>query len=72
MKVSDPALRVHHAKGPGYFKKAVRCLLYAAERGYDALVLLIDRDDQIDRRRQLSDAQDHFRLAPIARAMGAQ
>lgn len=70
LKVSDPALRVHHAKGPGYFKKAIRCLLYAAERGYDALVLLIDQDDQVDRRRQLADAQDHIRLAPIPRAMG--
>ena len=70
LKVSDPAVRVHHAKGPGYFKKAVRCLLYASERGYDALVLLIDQDDQLDRRRQLSDAQDDLRLSTIPRAMG--
>lgn len=70
LKVSDPAVRVHHGKGPGYFKKAIRCLLYAAERGYDALVLLIDQDDQVDRRRQLSDAQDDLRLGTIPRAMG--
>lgn len=70
MKVSDPPLRVHPAKGPGCFKKAVRCLLYATENGYDALVLLIDQDDQPDRRRQLSDAQDQLRLTTIPRAMG--
>ncbi len=70
LKVSDPSLRVHHAKGPGYFKKAVRCLLYADERGYDALVLLIDQDDQPERRRQLSNAQDQLRLSTIPRAMG--
>jgi hypothetical protein len=70
IKVSDPALRVHHAKGPGYFKKAIRCLLYASDHGYDALVLLIDQDDQIDRRRQLSDAQEHLQLSTIPRAMG--
>lgn len=70
LKVSDRALRVHHAKGPGYFKKAVRCMLYATERGYDAVVLLIDQDDQPDRKRQLSDAQDDMRLSAIPRAMG--
>lgn len=70
LKVSDPALRVHPAKGPGYFKKAVRCLLYASEHGYDALVLLIDQDDQIERRQQLSEAQDHLGLSTIPRAMG--
>lgn len=70
LKVSDPALRVHHAKGPGYFKKAVRCLLYAFQNGYDALVLLIGQDDQPDRRRQLSDAQDELRLTALPRAMG--
>ena len=70
LKVSDRALRVSHGRGPGYFKKAVRCLLYAAEHGYDAVVLLIDQDDQVERRRQLSDAQDEFRLTAIPRAMG--
>jgi len=70
MKVSDPSLRVHRAKGPGYFKKAVRCLLYAAERGYDALVLLIDQDDQDDRRRQFADAQEEITLCKLPRAMG--
>ncbi len=70
LKVSNPALRVHPGRGPGYFKKAVRCLLYAAERRYDALVLLIDQDDQPERRRQLSAAQDELRLGAIPRAMG--
>lgn len=70
LKVSDPVLRVHHAKGPGYFKKAIRCLLYATEHGYDAVVLVIDQDDQLDRRRQLSDAQNDLRMSLIPRAIG--
>jgi hypothetical protein len=70
LDIRDPELKAHHGKGPGYFKKAVRCLLYAAEHGYDAVVLPIDQDDQADRRRQLSDAQDHIQLTSIPRAIG--
>ena len=31
--VRDPELRSHHGKGDGFFKKAVRALLFAEEQG---------------------------------------
>jgi len=66
LKVSDPALRGRfHGTGPGYFKKALRCVLHGAENGYDGVVLVIDQDDQPERRRQLADAQDHVTLAAL-------
>jgi hypothetical protein len=70
LKISDRVVRVHAGKGPGYFKKAIRCLLYAEEHRYDAMVLLIDQDNQPERRRQLSDAQGDIRHSSLPRAMG--
>ncbi len=70
VKVSDPKLRAHPGKGGRYFKKAIRCLIVAAERGCDGMVLLIDQDDQPDRRKQLSEAQGHTSLIALPRAMG--
>lgn len=70
MQVSDPALRVHAGKGPGYFKKALRCIRYAQEQGFDAIVLVIDQDDEPSRRRQLDDAQTDLRVATLPRALG--
>ncbi len=69
LKVSDPILRSFHGKGPGHFKKAVRCLYYAQENGYDAVVFVIDQDDQLDRRHQIGQAQDYVQIG-IPRAMG--
>jgi hypothetical protein len=69
VKVTHPALRTHGGTGHGYFKKAVRCMLYAQEQAYEAVVLVIDQDDEPERRRELSKAQDHT-LATIRRALG--
>src|SRR5438105_859781 len=69
MKISDPALRVHHGKGPGFFKKAVRCMLHAQSNGYEAVIVVVDEDGERDRRRQFNDAQEH-QLATIPRALG--
>ena len=68
-KISEPAFRSTHGKGPGFVKKAVRCLHRAREWGYDALIVLIDEDGDIDRHRQFSQAQEHI-LEPLPRAFG--
>src|SRR6266516_3878374 len=69
-KVSDRELRVHAGKGPGYFKKALRCVLYAEEHKFDAVILLIDQDNDPSRRRQIADAQVHVSLTELPRALG--
>ncbi|MDB5293218.1 MAG: hypothetical protein JWL69_4459 [Phycisphaerales bacterium] len=68
--IRDPLLHTHPGKGPGYFKKALRCVRYAHEQGYDAIVLVIDQDDDVDRRRHLTDAQNHTEVTTLARALG--
>jgi len=60
--------RIHGGKG--YFKKALRWLLEAESKGYDALILLIDEDDVKKRVREIREAQDHNSLSHIPRAMG--
>jgi hypothetical protein len=67
--VRDPELRSRHGKGHGLFKKAIRCLIYAQEHSFDAVALVVDQDDEIERRRHLSDAQDYEPVA-IPRALG--
>jgi hypothetical protein len=62
-------IHVHHGKGRGYFKRAVRWMLEAQKRGYDALVLLIDQDGFSERTKELADAQA-FDGAAIPRALG--
>ena len=69
-KVSSPELRVHAGKGPGYFKKALRCVLYAEANAYDAIVFVIDQDDDTSRRRQIDEAQDDLRMTRLPRALG--
>src|SRR4051812_47400992 len=66
--VRDPEFRTHGAGDP-FTKRAVRCVTYAEENGYDALVFLIDADGDRDRRRQVQAAQEDPRFA-ISRAMG--
>jgi hypothetical protein len=67
--VRDPELRSGHGKGHGIFKKAVRCLIYAQEQSFDAVVLVVDQDHEPERTRQVTFAQDHQQL-PIRRALG--
>ena len=68
-RVSSSSIHAFHGKGSGYFKRAVRWLLEAKKRGFDALVLLIDQDGERERSRQIADAQDTS-LSPLPRAMG--
>jgi hypothetical protein len=70
MRVTDLRLRVHAGKGPGYFKKALRCVRYAQEQGYDACVLVIDEDGDTQRHRLLHQAQDDFSVTTLPRALG--
>jgi hypothetical protein len=68
-RISDPAFRANHGKGDRYFKKAVRCIRVAQERGYDAVAVVIDQDDDRHRHRQFNDAQDYVG-EPLPRALG--
>jgi hypothetical protein len=67
--VRDPELRSGHGKGHGIFKKAIRCLIYAQEQSFDAVILVVDQDDEVERRRHISAAQEYQRVS-IRRALG--
>ncbi len=69
-RVSSPALPVHHGKGQGYLKRAIRWMLEAEKRGYDALILVIDQDDAAERISELNNAQRHLDVTAIPRALG--
>ena len=60
--------RVHGGKG--YKKKALRWLLRAQNKGYDALILLIDEDGTTRRIQEIREAQDHNTLSDLPRALG--
>lgn len=68
-KVSDPALPRVHATGRGYFKRALEWMRFAENRGYDALILVVDQDDYPRRRAEL-DAAQQFRKFEVERALG--
>ena len=68
-RVSSREIHTFHGKGGGYFKRAVRWLLEAKKRGFDALVFLIDEDGQRERVAQIDDAQNSA-LSQLSRAMG--
>jgi hypothetical protein len=68
-RVSQARIHAHHGKGKGYFKRAVRWMLEAEKRGFDALILLIDQDGLAIRRRELDEAQEDA-TATIRRALG--
>ena len=69
MRVSDPSFSHSHGAGGRLFERAYRCMLYAAEHEFDALVFLVDQDDDPSRRQHLDKAQDDVRIA-IGRAFG--
>lgn len=69
-RVSRANIHVHRGKGRGYFKKAIRWMLEAQNRGYEAIVLVIDQDNYPERKRELDEAQEHVQVAPIPRALG--
>lgn len=71
-RLADSPVRVH-GKGRGYEKKAIRWLMEAQKRGYDALILLVDRDGNRDRESEIKSAQQYPKAIgdkPFPRAMG--
>jgi hypothetical protein len=67
--VSRKDIHAHHGKGQGYFKKALRWILEADKRGYDAIVLVIDQDNAPERVQEITSAQNDQRVA-LRRALG--
>lgn len=68
-RVSNPLIHTHHGKGQGFFKRLVRWIREAKRRGYDALVLVIDRDGDPERVRQVDRAQE-YTVVEFPRALG--
>jgi len=69
-RVADKTIHALHGKGQGYFKKALRWVLEAQKRGYDAIIFLIDEDGDRERVRQIQKANENFRLSQLPKAMG--
>src|SRR5690348_7658206 len=67
--IRDPEFRVHGGKGPGFLKRAIRCMIYALEHGFEGLVLVVDEDGDVERRRQFDRAQEH-QMTNLPRALG--
>ena len=57
-KVSNPKVRVHAGKGSRYCKRALAWMRHAKKNGYDALILVIDQDNQPEKIQELTDAQE--------------
>jgi len=70
-KVSNSKVRVHirHGKQDGYTKRALAWVRYAEREGFEAMVLVIDQDNQPDRVRQFAEAQQVDSI-PLRRALG--
>jgi hypothetical protein len=70
-KVSDAVVRTHQNKGKSlnYEKRVLGWVKYAQKMGYDALVLVIDRDRTPDREAGITSAQANTLLA-LPRALG--
>jgi hypothetical protein len=68
-RLANNQIHAHHGKGRGYYKKALRWMLEAAKRGFDAIVLVVDQDGAAERRRDIDDAQESP-IASIRRALG--
>ena len=62
-------IHAFHGTGQGYLKKAIRWMLEAQRRGYDAIVLLVDRDNDDERTTQMAQAQES-EMALVRRALG--
>ena len=68
-RVSNNKIHAVHGRGQGYFKRAVRWLKEAEERGTNALILLIDEDGRSESIREIMVTQD-YQQSQLARAMG--
>ena len=70
-KLSRQDVHAHHGKGQGYLKRCIRWMLHAEKQGYDAIVLLVDRDGEKNKNRISEvDAAQVNPLASIRRAFG--
>jgi hypothetical protein len=58
-KVSEGSIHTHRGKGQGFYKRAVRWLLEARKRGYEAIALVIDEDGHPERAAELTEAQQY-------------
>jgi hypothetical protein len=64
-------VHVHHGKGSGTFKRAIRWILQARTDGFDALILVIDEDGDAERSLEMSKAQGESQLTlGVPRALG--
>jgi hypothetical protein len=68
-RVSQRDIHAHHGRGKGYFKRAVRWMLEAQKRGFDAIILVIDQDGLPERTREINDAQEYGGTS-VYRALG--
>lgn len=68
-RIANNEIHAFHGKGKGYFKRAIRWLKEAENRGADILIFLIDEDGESGRIEQINNAQESF-LSVIPRAMG--
>ncbi len=71
--VRDDAIHTHRGKGQGFFKRAVRWLIEGRNRGFDAVVMVIDEDGHRERIAEIDRAQAETSIASIAdfpRALG--
>lgn len=68
-RVSNSCIHTHRGRGGGYCKRALRWLMEAQKRGFDALILLIDEDGQHERTAQIAEAQEST-LLRLRRAFG--
>lgn len=69
-RVSSKGIHAHHGKGQGYFKKAIRWILEAEKRDYDAIVLVIDQDNAPERVQEITKAQNDQQVTLLRRALG--
>lgn len=70
-KVSRNDIHTHRGRGQGFFKRAVRWILEAKKRDFDALVLVIDEDGYPDRISELDQAQsEEAATAGFPRCLG--
>lgn len=68
-RLSRSSLRALFGRRQGYFKRALRWMLEARRRGFDAVVILVDQDRHPERVKDFDDAQDNTTI-PFPRAIG--
>ena len=69
-RLANSKIHMHPGKGRAYFKKAVRWMLEARKRSFDAIILLVDRDGVQTRCTEITDAQEDYTICNIPRALG--